>query len=60
MKKTRVLLRFPNDISWTKCKLYLSDLKIVNVFKDEVFGFVGDDYISIKRDSLPKDFAIKK
>jgi hypothetical protein len=54
------LLRFPNDISWTKCKLYLSDLKIVNVFKDEVFGFVGDDYISIKRDSLPKDFAIKK
>jgi hypothetical protein len=60
MKKTRVLLRFHNDISWTKCKLYLSDLKIVSVFKDEVFAFVGDDYISIKRDSLPKDFAIKK
>jgi hypothetical protein len=60
MKKTRVLLRFPNDFGWTKYKLQLSDLKVVGIFEDEIFAYIGGDCISIKKDSLPKDFVIEK
>jgi hypothetical protein len=60
MKKTRVLLRFPNDFGWSKCKLQLSDLKVVSIFEDEIFAYIGGDCISIKKDSLPKDFVIEK
>jgi hypothetical protein len=30
------------------------------VFDDEIFAFIGDNCISIKKDSLPKDFVIEK
>jgi hypothetical protein len=60
MKKTRVLLRFPNEWGWIKFKLNLNDLKVVRVFDDEIFAFIGDTCISIKRDSLPKSFVIQK
>lgn len=60
MAKRRVLLRFPNDCGWTKYKLQLDDLKVVSVFDDEIFAYIGDNCISIKKDSLPKDFQLKK
>lgn len=60
MAKKRVLLRFPNDCGWTKLKVDLNELNIVRVFDDEIFAYIGDNCISIKKDSLPKDFVIEK
>lgn len=60
MKKTRVLMRFPNDLGWMKQKLMLSELKIVTIFDDEIFAYIGNNCVSIKKDSLPKDFVIEK
>lgn len=58
MKKTRILFRFPNDFGWSKHKVDLGDLKIISVFDTEVFAYIGNNCISIKRDSLPKNFLL--
>lgn len=53
-------MRFPNDLGWIKQKLVLSELKIVTIFDDEIFAYIGNNCVSIKKDSLPKDFVIQK
>lgn len=60
MKKIKVLFRFPNDYSWLSYKITLSELNVVKIFDDEVFGFIGNNYIAIKKDTLPKDFLTFK
>lgn len=60
MKKIKVLFRFPNDFAWLQYKIQLSELNIVRIFDDEVFAFLGNNYIAIKKDTLPKDFLTSK
>jgi len=60
MAKRIVLLRFPNEWGWIKFKIELNDLNVIRVFDDEVFAYIGNNCVSIKRDSLPKNFVIEK
>ena len=60
IKMSRVQLRLANDFGFNQVKINLDDFKTMVVYDDEVFGFYKNNYISIKRCTLPKKFEIKK
>jgi len=59
-KMSRVQVRMANDFAFNQVKLNLDDFKTMVVYDDEVFGFYKNDYVSIKRCTLPKNFELKK
>jgi hypothetical protein len=52
----KVQLRFPNDACYESVKVDMGRFKLHRVFDDEIFGFIGDVYVGIKKQSLPKGF----
>lgn len=49
--KQKVEVRFPNECYFEEIEMDLNDFKPVNEFDDEVFGWFGDIYISMKRNN---------
>lgn len=47
MKK--VLVRFPNESEFQELMIDLDKFKPTKEFKDEIFGWYGDIYISLKK-----------
>lgn len=44
-----MFVRFPNESSFKEVLIDMSKFKANNEFKDEIFGWYGDIYISIKK-----------
>ena len=49
-RKTKVKVRFPNESYFEEMEINMSEFKPSTDFDDEVFGWYGDIYISIKKD----------
>jgi hypothetical protein len=49
-RKTKVKVRFPNESYFEEMEINMSDFKPNTEFDDEVFGWYGDVYISIKKE----------
>jgi len=47
--KQKVEVRFPNECYFEEIEMDLNEFKPVNEFDDEVFGWFGDIYISMKK-----------
>ena len=53
---SKVQVRFPNECNFQEVDFDLSMFKIDVIYKDEVFGYYGNMYISINKETLPKGF----
>jgi hypothetical protein len=53
---SKVQVRFPNECNFQEVDFDLSMFKVHNNYQDEVFGYYGNMYISIKKKTLPKGF----
>jgi hypothetical protein len=49
--KQKVEVRFPNECYFEEIEMDLNDFKPVNEFDDEVFGWFGGIYISMKKNN---------
>jgi hypothetical protein len=47
--KKKVMVRFPNEINYIQIEIDMDKFIPVNEFTDEIFGWYGDVYISIKK-----------
>ena len=48
-RKTKVMVRFPNEDFYQEIEINMDEFKPSNDFDDEVFGWYHDTYISIKK-----------
>jgi hypothetical protein len=49
-RRKKVNVRFPNESFFEEIEINMSEFKPTTEFDDEVFGWYGDIYISIKKD----------
>lgn len=48
-RKTKVMVRFPNESFFEELEINMNEFKPTAEFDNEVFGWYGDVYISIKK-----------
>lgn len=53
---SKIQVRFPNESHYQEVDFDLSMFKVHNVYQDEVFGYFGNMYVSIRKETLPKGF----
>ena len=53
---SKVQVRFPNECNFQEVDFDLSMFKVHNNHQDEVFGYYGNMYIYINKETLPKGF----
>lgn len=46
--KERRLVRFPNESEFIEMEIDMKQFNLVTIFKDEIFGWYNNLYISIK------------
>ena len=49
-RNTKVKVRFPNESYFEEMEINMNDFKPNTEFEDEVFGWYGDIYVSIKKE----------
>jgi len=50
--RKKVKVRFPNEYFFDEIELNMDEFRPEKEFNDQIFGWYGDIYISIEKDSL--------
>ena len=52
------LVRFPNESEFIQTEININDFDMVSIYKDEMFGWYKNMYISIKIDGTSNDLYL--